>query len=295
MTTLMDSPQIIETEGGGRVSYRLVGRGRPVLALPGGPGFGAGYLSSFAQGLTESLSWYLIDPPGTGETTDSDSHSVGSLASFYADVAAALGLDSFLLFGHSHGAAVAVTLAMRRPHRTVGCVLVAPPVVGRDADLEAGGRVRAAAGLALARHQGQPWYEEAMRAEFGPGVDTEGGSRRRGLPLYFSKPTVDLIVSAWMTLGTPTMNEQALLRFYQEEWDRFDLRPLLPHLSCPILAVTGEHDWAVPPAQAYHFRELSRNATVVVIPDCGHFPQLEAPEMLRETVTNWLAQRNLMQ
>ncbi|HUO45630.1 MAG TPA: alpha/beta hydrolase [Acidimicrobiia bacterium] len=290
---ILDAPRVLRLKDGSRVSYRVIGSGTPVVAVPGGPGMSASYLVSFARGLSEDLCWYLIDPPGTGETSQVGDDSLDALASFYASAAAELGLTSYLIFGHSHGAAVAATMAFRRPHRAAGCILVAPPVVGRRADELAGGFVQSAAGKALARHQEQPWYDEAIRAEFASDLECGGGARRRGLPLYFSHPTVELIVTAWTVLATPNMNENALVRFYELEWDQFDLRPLLPHIGCPLLAIAGEHDWAAPPPQAQFVADLSPSAEVVVMPDCGHFPQIEAPAMFQRIVADWLAANSL--
>lgn len=281
-------PETLRRSDGSQLSFRILGTGRPVVGIPGGPGMSASYLTSFANRMTDQLQWYLIDPPGTGDTTPSDDGSIGSLATFYAGAAAELGLTSYLIMGHSHGATVATTMAFRRPHRSNGLLLVAPPVIGSRADAAAGGHVQAAAASALARHQDQPWYEEAMKAEFAGGIHDGGGSRRRSLPLYFSHPTVELIVTAWTVLATPNMNEEAFVRFYEEEWESLDLRPLLPHISCPVLAIAGEHDWAVPPPQARMYGKLCDNAQVAVLPDCGHFPQLESGEMLATTITDWL-------
>jgi pimeloyl-ACP methyl ester carboxylesterase len=55
----------------------------------------------------------------------------------------------------------------------------------------------------------------------------------------------------------------------------------------PILAVVGEHDWAVPPVQARHY-ESAHQGAVREIPDCGHFVQVEKPEDYQEAVLGWL-------
>lgn len=56
---------------GSEVSYRVIGEGFPIIGMPGGPGVSAGYVYSFAEPLLDRLTWYLIDPPGTGASTPS--------------------------------------------------------------------------------------------------------------------------------------------------------------------------------------------------------------------------------
>ena len=65
-----------------------------------------------------------------------------------------------------------------------------------------------------------------------------------------------------------------MMWFYEKEWATLDLRPVINDIQCPLLAIVGEHDWAVPPIQASYYKE-SANGQVVEIPNCGHFVQIE--------------------
>jgi len=69
---------------------------------------------------------------------------------------------------------------------------------------------------------------------------------------------------------------------------RLDLRPLLPHISHPILLVCGEQD---PIIGKKCEEELLRNLPRVVraeIEGCGHLPQFTHPEVLAELVERYL-------
>ncbi|MEA2522195.1 MAG: hypothetical protein QOI81_1841, partial [Actinomycetota bacterium] len=67
-----------------------------------------------------------------------------------------------------------------------------------------------------------------------------------------------------------------------------DLRPILGHARMPTLVIAGELDLICGPAQARPTAAASPNATLVLIPDCGHMQTAEAPDLFRETVTAWL-------
>ena len=144
----------------------------------------------------------------------------------------------------------------------------------------------------MARHQNQPWYEDAVEAEFNPDMTDIEASFRRGLPLYFSDPTDDILNRALDTLTPFQINMDPMMWFYEREWPTLDLRPVINDLQCPVLAIVGEHDWAVPPIQANFYRE-SANGQVVEVNDCGHFVQIEAPTVYASAVRDWLQDTHL--
>jgi pimeloyl-ACP methyl ester carboxylesterase len=58
---------------------------------------------------------------------------------------------------------------------------------------------------------------------------------------------------------------------------------LLPRLRVPVLQVWGRHDRLVPP------RRVIEREDMVVLPDCGHCPQLDSPDQLLGVVLPFLA------
>lgn len=277
---------------GAEVTYRIVGSGPPIIGMPGGPGMSSSYLYSFAEPLLDSLAWHLVDPPGTGGSTPSDDYSIPAHVAFYREVAVALGLERTLVFGHSYSGTVATTFAAKHPDTTLGCLLVAPPVVGTDVDAAEGGGIRADMNAAMERHSDQPWYEDAVDAEFNPDPEDPAGSLLRGLPLYFSAPSDEVVARAIEAVGPIEINTEPMMWFYEKEWGSLDLRPVIENLRPPVLALVGEHDWAVPPSQA-RFYESAPGGRVVSIQDCGHFVQLEKPDLYRNAVVNWLGESSL--
>jgi pimeloyl-ACP methyl ester carboxylesterase len=75
-------------------------------------------------------------------------------------------------------------------------------------------------------------------------------------------------------------------RLYRETWSSptYDLLPRLGHLAVPTLVLHGEHD-IVPVALAEKIAGAIPDARLVVLPGCGHFAYLEAPETVSEQIS----------
>jgi pimeloyl-ACP methyl ester carboxylesterase len=71
-------------------------------------------------------------------------------------------------------------------------------------------------------------------------------------------------------------------------YQTLDIRPSLGRVVTPTLVVAGELDLICGPAQARPIAAAVANATLVVIPDCGHMPMVETPDLFRERVVAWL-------
>jgi proline iminopeptidase len=272
---------------GSRVTYEVSGNGPPILAMPGGPGLSSRYLRTFAEPLLDQFTWYLIDPPGTGGSTTTDDYSIGAHVNFYRRTVEALGLSQTYVFGHSYSGIVATVFTLDHPDVAIGCIVAAPPVVGTEVDANEGGHIRAAMNTNMERHADQPWYDDAVDAEFNPDPDHPVESLRRGLPLYFSQPSKQIVDHSLARLGPMEINMEPMMWFYGKEWNTLDLRPSLPEVLRPLLALVGEHDWAVPPIQAKHYESVPEG-TVMVFPNCGHFVQFEATDAYRKSVIEWL-------
>jgi proline iminopeptidase len=89
------------------------------------------------------------------------------------------------------------------------------------------------------------------------------------------------ILKAWAVEG----------RLYRDTWSvaGYDLLPRLRSLRIPTLVIVGEHDF-IPPAIAREIAQALPNATLVVMPNCGHFAYLECGSAVRSALTTFFAQ-----
>lgn len=62
----------------------------------------------------------------------------------------------------------------------------------------------------------------------------------------------------------------------------------LGRLRCPVLLLHGEHDRLVPASAARAAVRAHPGWSLVVLPDAGHVPQLEAPQACADAIAGWL-------
>lgn len=67
-----------------------------------------------------------------------------------------------------------------------------------------------------------------------------------------------------------------------------DLRSHLSEVRVPALVLVGEQDEATPPAMARELAAGLSNARLVILPECAHVPQLQAPDEFASAVSSFL-------
>jgi pimeloyl-ACP methyl ester carboxylesterase len=70
---------------------------------------------------------------------------------------------------------------------------------------------------------------------------------------------------------------------------RPDSRPDLPGIRVPTLVGVGEEDALTPPELAEEMAALIPGARLARIPDAGHLPSMEAPDVVTALLREWLA------
>src|SRR6266446_3496830 len=68
-----------------------------------------------------------------------------------------------------------------------------------------------------------------------------------------------------------------------------DLRPELGQVTVPVLVLVGEHDEATPPPMSRELAAGLPNARLKVVPGCAHVPQLQSPEIILDTIGDFMA------
>src|SRR5579859_6062107 len=104
---------------GTEIAYRLVGDGRPLVCLPGGPGRSTEYLADLG-GLSGSRQLVLQDPRGVGlsaDPADPATFRVDRLVDDVESLRVHLGLDRMDLLAHSAGSVLATLYAAAYPER----------------------------------------------------------------------------------------------------------------------------------------------------------------------------------
>jgi pimeloyl-ACP methyl ester carboxylesterase len=81
---------------------------------------------------------------------------------------------------------------------------------------------------------------------------------------------------------------EAFIRQQTAVISRPDSRPTLAGIDCPTLVLSGDQDNTIPNSLSVEMADGIRNARLVILPDCGHLPQLEQPEATAEALVEWL-------
>ncbi len=167
----------------------------------------------------------------------------------FAALRKALGLDRFVLLGHSVGGGMGIEAAGQHAD---GCEALI--TVAAQAYMEP----RILAGIREA--------EAAFR-------DPE---QLRRLARYHGEQA-EWVLHAWVKT------------WQTEAFSDWHLDDALARVSCPVLAIHGERDEFGSPEQAHHIARLSAGSAESCILACGHVPHRECPEELAAIVAEFLS------
>lgn len=279
---------------GAELFCRQIGQGQPIIVLHGGPDFDHTYLLPDLDRLAEAHRLSYYDQRGRGRSAAGVRPEEVTLESEVADLdglRAHLGLESVALLGHSWGGLLALEYALRHPSRVSHLILLNPaPASHADWALlrrELPGR-RAPADLEnLRRLSADPRFQAGD-------PDTVAEYYRSHFRATVQAP--ELLERLVGSLRSSFTSEGVLKaraieeRLYQQTWrsSDYDLLPELRRLSIPTLVIHGDYDF-IPLECAAHIAQAIPAARLAVLPDCGHFSYMEAPEELGRLIGEFFA------
>jgi pimeloyl-ACP methyl ester carboxylesterase len=201
-----------------------------------------------------------IDLPGHGRSEGPALTSVGAIADWVLEAAAALSLPVAAWVGHSLGGLIALDAAARHPQsvRALGLISVSAPMGVNDEYLAlADARDHKAIGLL------NDWAVSRQ--------SHIGGNRMPGVWLIGSNTR--LTEQGRAVLGTD-------LRAARDYGDGGNAAA---KVRCPALMLLGAHDVMTPLRQTEALARAIPGARVAALKNCGHWPMGERPD---ETVDN---------
>jgi pimeloyl-ACP methyl ester carboxylesterase len=220
-----------------------------------------------------------VDHRGHGDSGKPDGLEAYSLAQFAEDTLAladGLGFDRFTLIAHSMGGMVAQLLALAAPERLTGLVLMDThhgAVSSIDPDL-------IELGIAVALEQGMDVVADVIESMGADGPLSTPANVR----LLQERPERAAHTSRILRTVSPFMYA-SMLREIPAQDDRLHQ---LAQLAVPTLVVVGEQDEKFLDASR-RLADTIPGASLAVIPDGGHSPQLESPEAWWAAVAPFLA------
>lgn len=235
------------------------GHGRPVVLLHGGAGPAS--VGGFADLLAEATGTRVITPthPGFGGTPRPERlTTIAGLAEVYAALLDALDLEDAVVIGNSIGGWAAAELALLRPPRLARLALI--DAVGVEVAGHPGVDFDALTPAQIAQHS---WFDPAKAPLLDPAT----------LP-----PAARTILQG----------NRAALAAYEGTSSDPSLLARLASVDVPTLVIWGEADRIVDPDYGRALAAAIPGSRFELLPETGHVPQMETPELLVETLRPFL-------
>lgn len=278
---LADADSMFMEMNGLSVHYKTMGSGEPLFVLL--HGFGASLYSWHAvmEPFSELGRVFAYDRPAFGlterplEWDGENPYSLEAQVNLLLAMLDDFGVGQVILVGNSAGGTVAMQFTLDHPERVQALILVDPAVY-------AGGGAPAWTRPLLRtpqmRHLG-PLIARQIQ-ERGPDLLDLAWYDPSRIPAesmeMYQKP---LLVENWdKALWEFTLASQASK--LEERLDEFDL---------PVLVLTGDTDRIVPTEQSIRLAGELPHAVLVVIPQAGHVPHEEQPDLFMQAVSEFLS------
>ena len=209
--------------------------------------------------LGEDHPTLALDLPGFGKAAAAPGpYTVAAYADHVEACVRALGVDGFVLVGHSMGGKVALALAARRPRGLRSLVLLAPSPPTPE-PIEDDARAALIAG----------W------AQYGAASQTLARSAARPLSDAQRRLAIDDIM----------LSGKAAWTAWLEHGSREDISAEMPGVAVPVAVLSGTCDRVIPTAVIE--REVAgrvADARVTTVPGAGHLLPVEAPDAVAAAI-----------
>jgi proline iminopeptidase len=268
---------------------RDVGDGHPIVVVHGGPDFDHRYLLPELDRLADAFRLVYYDQRGRGRSAEGVRAEDVTIRSEVEDldrVRSRFGLESVAVLGHSWGGVVAMEYAIRHPDRVSQLLLL------DTGPASAGDWRRLRESFAEHRPAEDRAEKERIAATdaFRRGdLEAEAAYYRAHFRMTLRRPDllealVARLRAGWTAAGV-LLARAIEARLYEEtsEAPGWDLFPALRELDVPTLLLHGDHDF-IPAELAARIADAVPEARLTVLPGCGHFTFLEAPELVFDEV-----------
>jgi len=222
------------------------GTGQPLLILHGASGAGAWL--PFMRTLADKFDVLVPEHPGFGSSDTPDwLDNIHDLAFFYLDLLDQLDLDGVHLVGVSLGGWIAAELAVRSTQRLSSLTLV------DAAGIHVPGVAQIDAFLRTDEQRIRDFFHDQTQAD-----EMIARLTQPELEDVAMKNRIATAKLAWQPRGYDP---------HLHKW--------LHRINVPTLLIWGANDRLFPKDYAFAWQRLIPGAKAVIVPECGHLPQVE--------------------
>jgi pimeloyl-ACP methyl ester carboxylesterase len=267
------------------LAYHVVGTGKPLVCLAGGPMRASAYFGDLG-GLSAHRQLVMLDLRGTGDSAHPTDTATYRCDRQVADVEAlreALGLDRIDVLAHSAGSSLAALYLTHHAHRVGDLVLITPApralgVQPTEQDTLAAAELR--------KHE--PWFPEAFAAleAIWRGEDSDENWAKI-VPFSYGRWDAQAQAHA---AADDVQGNQAAAAIYGSAgaFDGTAIRKAFAARMEPVLILGGAADGWPSPRVCTEYAALFPSAELALQPAAGHFPWLDDPAWFTRTVASFL-------
>ncbi len=196
-------------------------------------------------------------------------YSITLLADDCADLLGHLNVATpFVVCGLSMGGYIALEFYRRYPEQVAGLIL-ASTRAGADSVEGQAGRDKAAE---LAKTEGATAVSAGMLPKM--------------LAEHNFETDDELVDYVKEIMSTASLN--GVVGALAAMRDRIDSTPMLGDIDVPVLIIHGADDQLIPVSEAEAMHNAIPDSELVIIPDAGHLPNLEQPDLFNDAVIDFL-------
>lgn len=231
-------------------TYIKSGSGSPLLLLPGWGTTTAAY-NLVIKTLSEKYTVYGLELPGFGVTPEPQkSWNVDDYADFVTEFISKIGIDDFIIAGHSYGGRIILKLCSRENSFKIKKVIF----------IDAAGIKHELSEEAKAKQEKykklKKFYNKKIMTALCPGA-VDKLQKKYGSADYAN--------------ASPIMRE-TLVKSVSE-----DLSGLIKSVPAGALMIYGRNDTATPVADGEKMKEIIPGSVLEIIENAGHFPFIDQP------------------
>lgn len=254
---------------------RVIGKGKPLIVLHGGPGLCQDYLQPQLYKLAENNLVVFYDQRACGQSTGEINAKTINIATFVADldgIRQAFNLQKISILGHSWGGFLAMHYTIAHPDQVDKLILSnSIPASFEDNALFDQEWTRRMA----------PYQKELESIHQFPEGNSEIMEKKHRMIFrtYCYHPENANLLNLHMTPSGYINGKKVYDIFKENVFDKpFNFYKSLERLKVPTLVVHGDSD-PIPSFTARKIHESIKGSKYVLMRECGHFPFVEDPHV----------------
>lgn len=273
----------------GDTRLHVTERGSGALALfvlHGGPGLDHTMFGSYLDALGDVATLLLVDERGTGRSEPSapETWTLERQAADVEALAGALGLERYVVLGHSFGAFIALQHAVDFPGRPVATIVSSGVPDARF--------------LEHVEHELETFEPIELREQVQASWAREAHARTQEdvasliadqLPFHFADPRDPRIGEMVAAMGDARYGPEVLRAAANGSYGAIALEDRLGEVTHPVLVLVGRHDRTCSVAAAQAIADGVPNAELVIFEHSGHMTFVEENEAYLAAVRAFLS------